>query len=493
MTAPAPSTGFFSLPCRESCCVVLDGRGMGGPGSPATMLFNLWMSATQEAVAFQPDLPPEMSIISLHDGYYVSRLALGRHSPAALRQAMDRLEQECVLGPMGLTSNWGASGSPLLPELAVEARHGHPLRGTAAENTTRTSSERLFAIGEDSALAALRSALAGVAQDSTLFAPRIARSLGEVEKHEQNTLFSLSVVEVSIESEWACQCVNLQRIERKPTQVFRSPDAHVRPIYCPPDVMTIEERTAFLDAILGRLLPVAADVSRCVPPGVKLQVLAVEAGPWDAEQQAAKARLLEMELRSGGCQAVAVRALPLTAACIARQVRAPLDLFLPLTLLLPPASAVRELQLLASPAILLAGCWRRGPAAATAGGRGLCRLEVLGRVPSSGVSSELLCGVPLLLRSLGSESVASLRALVQQLAAQQVALLLASNLCPVSLVPTACQHFFVGLASDQGDCGSGPVLVLHGLASADTWQSAASLVDEVRCTRPSQEEAQAGA
>ncbi|CAE8617190.1 unnamed protein product [Polarella glacialis] len=200
-----------------------------------------------------------------------------------------------------------------------------------------------------------------------------------------------------------------------------------------------------------------------------------------------------MELRSGGCQAVAVRALPLTAACIARQVRAPLDLFLPLTLLLPPASAVRELQLLASPAILLAGCWRRGPAAATAGGRGLCRLEVLGRVPSSGVSSELLCGVPLLLRSLGPESVASLRALVQQLAAQQVALLLASNLCPVSLVPTACQHFFVGLASDQGDCGSGPVLVLHGLASADTWQSAASLVDEVRCTRPSQEEAQAGA
>ncbi|CAK9033586.1 unnamed protein product [Durusdinium trenchii] len=123
-------------------CAVLDVRLEG-----AQKLVGSWLKAVRQAVECEP---LNMSIISVHNDYYVSRLTLAS-SQAQVTKALDDLEQECVLRPMGLA--WPG----LAPEHVAGVPQGLPVPSFGKK---RKASERgrLFAIGEDAALAALRSA-----------------------------------------------------------------------------------------------------------------------------------------------------------------------------------------------------------------------------------------------------------------------------------------------------------------------------------------------
>lgn len=124
-------------------CVVLDVRVEG-----AQKLVGCWLRALRQALVYEQ---MNMSIISVHDDYYVSRLPLAYSSETQVAKALENLEQDCVLQPMGL-----ASWPGLVPEHLAGLTQGLPVGSHGTKK--RKADGRLFAIGEDAGLAALRSA-----------------------------------------------------------------------------------------------------------------------------------------------------------------------------------------------------------------------------------------------------------------------------------------------------------------------------------------------
>jgi len=124
-------------------CVLLDVRVEG-----AQKLVGWWLRALRQVLPFEA---MNMSIISVHDDYYVSRLPLSPSTEAQMDKALGMLEQDCVLQPMGL-----ASWSGLVPEHLAGLTQGLPVSSLSGKK--RKADGRLFAIGEDAGLAALRSA-----------------------------------------------------------------------------------------------------------------------------------------------------------------------------------------------------------------------------------------------------------------------------------------------------------------------------------------------
>ncbi|OLP93384.1 Radial spoke head protein 4-like A [Symbiodinium microadriaticum] len=235
-------------------CVVFDVRGCGEGNDRQLLLF--WLRATREAIPYEVERSP-LSVVSVHDGFYVSRLPLASHSDKEIVAALDSLEQECLHLPLGLTMGQGG----LVSEFAAAAPNGLP-RSAKKRTKKGDQSDRLFAIGEDAGLAALRSSLAVLAA-----------------------------------AEATSSTANLQ---------FWTTDAE-------------------------RLLPVAADVRRCIPGNVRFEVV-VAAGLWD-DQQTAKVDLLAQELSSMQ-QAIdlSIHRLQLAEAAVAAKVRRALRRSLPLRL-----------------------------------------------------------------------------------------------------------------------------------------------------------------
>ncbi|CAE7458447.1 Rsph4a [Symbiodinium natans] len=139
-------------------CVVLDVRSCG-EGNDRQLLL-LWLRATREAIPYEVERAP-LSVVSVHDGFYVSRLPLATHSDKEILRTLDDLEQEFLHMPLGLAMDQGG----LVSEFAAAVPKGLPRLGAAAKKRSKKGdqSDRLFAIGEDAGLAALRSSLAVLA------------------------------------------------------------------------------------------------------------------------------------------------------------------------------------------------------------------------------------------------------------------------------------------------------------------------------------------
>lgn len=382
----------------------------------------------------EPCLLQEYSIVTLSDGYYESCLPFARHTPASISAALTYLEQEWVLGPLGLGRSAGdglfGPGGAMLPEHAadlqgVRAPIGEPWepakrqkKGKGRGNKGTPPTRRLFAVGEDCALAALRSAL-------NQMATFVARA----------------------------RCSPAGRLE-------------------------------YWTAAPEGLIPAACELAKCTPPGLEVVVLAVSR--CDSAMQARDAPIasvLEEEFRQAGSRsAVVVRSLSLSAATFARQARQPFDTAVPLSLRLPSRSTIRRMLLSATPLVFQPNTpWRR------AGGHGdveCSEIQVVCRTPAAGISVELLYGVPLLLAvaaNAGASENKAFTELVSELRAHEQCLILAGRLCPVSLLPLPCICRFVvwPVPARCGDMASEHSsqtqqqqfqLCLRGLACADIWQ-----------------------
>eukprot|EP00439_Symbiodinium_sp_Y106_P066119 s130_g10.t1 len=259
-------------------CVVFDVRGCGEGNDRQLLLF--WLRATREAIPYEVERSP-LSVVSVHDGFYVSRLPLASHSDKEIVAALDALEQECLHLPLGLTMGQGGLAS----EFAAAAPNGLPRSAPSTRKRAKKGdqSDRLFAIGEDAGLAALRSSLAVLAA-----------------------------------AEAKPSTANLQ---------FWTTDA-------------------------ARLLPVAADVRRCIPGNVRFEVV-VAAGLWD-DQQTAKVDLLAQELSSMQ-QAIdpSIHRMQLAEAAVVAKVRCALRRSLPLRL-----GLAGGLSVIAWPTVLLPPYWQ---------------------------------------------------------------------------------------------------------------------------------------
>lgn len=348
-------------------CVVFDVRGCGEGNDRQLLLF--WLRATREAIPYEVERSP-LSVVFVHDGFYVSRLPLASHSDKEIVAALDSLEQECLHLPLGLTMGQGG----LVSEFAAAAPNGLP-RSAKKRTKKGDQSDRLFAIGEDAGLAALRSSLAVLAA-----------------------------------AEATSSTANLQ----------------------------------FWTTDVERLLPVAADVRRCIPGNVRFEVV-VAAGLWD-DQQTAKVDLLAQELSSMQ-QAIdlSIHRLQLAEAAVAAKVRRALRRSLPLRL-----GLAGGLPVIAWPTVLLPSYWQPQGSSAS--------VEILAEVPLAGIGSELLVGVPLLLEAEDENGARVLQALACSLRQRQSALLASAMLQPLTLSPSKCRHLFALQAS-------GGFPMIRGLAS----------------------------
>jgi len=286
---------------KDSVCVILDARQ--GPSASQAELFRLWVHAMQETLALHSEPAQTLSIITLHESHYESCLPLGSHSAASISAVLTRLERERVLGPLGIGAlPWSTGTCYGMSESAGAGDGFFPVRETTGKRyrrTTESSACRLFAVGEDSALAALRSAM------SLFAAPPFAHSIA-------TTAIEGRVEYWTTEPEW--------------------------------------------------LLPVAKDLSACLQPGVEFLILAGLSPSADMAQQVSSMRQLEKELRDGArdpSSLVCARTLPLSAAAFAKHLRAPLDVQVPILLRLPQAAEPRELPLVALSAILPSGVHER--------------------------------------------------------------------------------------------------------------------------------------
>jgi len=261
-----------------------------------------------------------MSIITLHDGHYQSELPLGRHSASSVSQVVTSLEQEWVAGPLGLGSrvSWLSgpqgrlSGQPMLSEHAAEASNGIPIFSSSrvtptakrARKASNSPARRLFAVGEDCALAALRSAVSQLATR--------ASALDGVGGGTRR----------------------------------------------------LELWTAAPDLLLS----IAAEMSHLVPQGVQVLVFAVLPPGSSMVQSKDKLKFWQHELSLQEGNKMQIETVTLCASEFAKKIRAPLNVQFNLLLRLPSASGIRGLVLVAAPGVLLPLKRRRVLAAsATAG------------------------------------------------------------------------------------------------------------------------------
>lgn len=236
--------------------------------------------------------------------------------------------------------------------------------------------------------------------------------------------------------------------------------------------------------------PSASGRPRYLSEGVDLVVLVVEPSLAAGNAQHLSAQRLESEFHACGQSSVRVLALAPTAAAFSCQIRAPLDVSLPLRLNLPGPPDVhcgpRALPLLATPAVLLSTEQRQGAAELVSAAALMSPADdvaidfgVVCRVRSSHVSAELLFGVPLMARPPAgplAPGAASLCRLVSELRGREEALVLSALVCPLRLVPVRSPHFFVAfpVAARGGEINP-TVLVMRGVAAADNWQPDALL------------------
>eukprot|EP00929_Paragymnodinium_shiwhaense_P086805 TRINITY_DN47230_c0_g1_i1.p1 TRINITY_DN47230_c0_g1~~TRINITY_DN47230_c0_g1_i1.p1 ORF type:complete len:492 (+),score=96.48 TRINITY_DN47230_c0_g1_i1:142-1617(+) len=432
---------------------ILDGR-TDSVGARAE-LFRLWVLAQREVLSLKPHNPSEMCVITLQEGSYEACLPLGRHTAAESTSVLDRLEAEWVHGPLGLTaqlSSGGQQGQRSGPSSESQATAtttragatGRPQPGARGAKRSHQAAFRLFSVGEDTAVAALRSAA------TQLTAGRPADA----------ALSSL-------------------RLEFWTTQP--------------------EKLVAAAESIAGVLLP-----------NVQVAIFAVPGSKDSLEQAQRTAAKLREELdvlvgvnRTYGlrCSNVEVVALPMTAAAFVRQARKELDVCLPCVLRLPPCvrSACKDIRLSASPAVVLPLALRSDIVAALSGcdiGATVFELEVLSRIPATGISCELLYGVPLILAVAEQYAAAShaggpsdaerlFGQLLEKMAAEKSCLLLAARINPMNLCPGQVRYFFIAtvLQHDSRGCdGAAPSqlrLALRGCVFADIWSPSSQLGQDV--------------
>lgn len=386
-------------------CVVLDARDSSRAGARAE-LFRRWVGGMKEMLALEPHIPLDFSILTVQDGYYESCLPLGRHAPSQLGAALARLERRWIFGALGVAGD--ESPSPRR-SAAAGPRGAKRHRGGHSSSPTR----RLFAVGEDSAAAALRSAAAQLAA-----ALHMAGSS--------------------------------------------------------PDVSKPAARLELWTAEPERLRPVAGDLARSLRPGIEVLIFIVGVQGLPPSELEAQAQLLEQELRppaGSGCGPLRARALPATAAAFARELRWPLDISLPVLLRLPRVASVRDLRLAASPCVVLPMAWRRNILATLEGT--MAQFDVISRVPQSGVSLELVHGTPLIAElspvpkdgtSGGDVSLETRawKALIRTLTERKEGLVLKARLNPETLSRAETDYVFLALPH-------GAAISLRGLVFAEIW------------------------
>mmetsp|Transcript_86254 Transcript_86254/g.180478 ORF Transcript_86254/g.180478 Transcript_86254/m.180478 type:complete len:692 (-) Transcript_86254:109-2184(-) len=400
-----------------SVCTLLDGRTQGCSIRP--QLCRLWVKAMRDLLDLEYENIPSLSIVTLHEGYYEFRLPIDSHSIEQLQQALNGIEQDCVLSAWGLQSSQHSES-----HLAAGGR-------AAPSKRQRKSWEpkRFYAVGEDCALAALRSALSQLAEIGPLatnhrllfFCPEPERLLpfaGEVQAHLLPGMqLDILMVHPIGDAEFS-----------------RHQVARARCL-----------QTQLLGPCLGLAVPKLQSVS-------------------DTSNGSGSGRTAKLR----------VVALPLCSASIFSQVRSLLDVKVPFMLHMPRLAQPQDLLLLGSTVITIPNRIRSLLLTHATIVRGLSVVE---RVPSSSVSVELLFGLPLIMRpqaeQLSPWSIA-FECLVRKLSERHEGLLLTGHVSPNTWAPTTVNNCFLALPQSLPG-GGRAALVLQGIASQAIWQPFSSL------------------